>query len=47
MTDRFVTGSPDDCLEEDPDVRVRLVDQDPCHVLTFGGCGSKAACGGV
>ena len=34
-------------LSEDPDVRVRLVNQDPCHALTFGKRGSNSGGGPV
>jgi hypothetical protein len=42
-----VPGSPDDRLEEDPDVWVWFVDQDPRHGWSFGGRGSNAASGTV
>jgi hypothetical protein len=42
-----VPGPPDDRREEDPDVGVRLVNQDPCHGPSFGGPGSKRGPGGV
>jgi hypothetical protein len=42
-----VPGPPDDSREEDPDVRVRLVNQDPRHGPTLGRAGSKGGGGRV
>ena len=35
-TDRFVSGAPDDELEQSPGVRMRLADQNSGHVTSVG-----------
>ena len=36
VADRFVTGPPDDRLEQDPEIRMRLADQNSGHVTSVG-----------
>src|SRR5262245_29174113 len=47
LADRVVPSPPDNSREEDPDVGVRFVNQDPCHSPSFGGPGSKGGFGPV
>jgi hypothetical protein len=42
-----VTGSPDDRLEQDPEVGMGLADQDPCHGSSVGLTGREVASGPV